>query len=218
MSKIFFEDLELPGPDIYPGIGSGTHAEPTTKAAETVTIKSGVHADFDKIIERYRGTILIGVSDKREIRGVQIAKKTVTGSAEYIKRNTDPQIFPEIKVREIDNKKTISIKVAESTEKPAFFKSYAYKRVGDTNQRISSSEIRRLVKESGDKTYWDEQICEEARRERNLNIPIDTPVNEVLMRLNASILLFAKEPQNFFLQAEVRCVRFEGNEPSQTIY
>ena len=30
--------------------------------------------------------------------------------------------------------------------------------VGDTNQRISSSEIRRLAKESGGKIYWDEQI------------------------------------------------------------
>ncbi|GAI52595.1 unnamed protein product, partial [marine sediment metagenome] len=98
---------------------------------------------------------------------------------------------------------------------------------------------RRLAKESGGKTYWGEQICEgaslkdineekirwfskEARDERNLNIPIDTPVDEVLMRLNASrngkptnasILLFGEKPQNFFLQAEVRCVRFEGNEP-----
>jgi len=70
-----------------------------------------------------------------------------------------------------------------------------------------------------EKLRW---FLKEAKRERNLNIPIDTPVNEVLMRLNASrngkltnasILLFGKEPQNFFLQAEVRCVRFEGNEP-----
>jgi len=29
MSKVFFEDLELPEPDIYLGVGSGTHAEQT---------------------------------------------------------------------------------------------------------------------------------------------------------------------------------------------
>jgi UDP-N-acetylglucosamine 2-epimerase (non-hydrolysing) len=29
MSKVFFEDLDLPEPDIYLGIGSGTHAEQT---------------------------------------------------------------------------------------------------------------------------------------------------------------------------------------------
>ncbi|MBT9139320.1 MAG: UDP-2,3-diacetamido-2,3-dideoxy-D-glucuronate 2-epimerase [Syntrophomonadaceae bacterium] len=31
MSKVFFEDLELSEPDIYLGVGSGTHAEQTGK-------------------------------------------------------------------------------------------------------------------------------------------------------------------------------------------
>jgi len=211
----------------------------TVEFKESLQLKDEIGESISSFSNSKGGTILIGISDKREIKGIQIGRKTVTDLAEYIKRNTDPQIFPEIKVCRIDNRKIISIKVTESNEKPVFFKSYAYKRVGDTNQRISSSEIRRLAKESRGKTYWDEQICEEAtledineeevrwflkeaRRERNLNIPIDTSVNEVLMRLNASIngrptnasiLLFAKEPQNFFLQAEVRCVRFKGNEP-----
>jgi len=211
----------------------------TVEFKESLQLKDEIGESISSFSNSKGGTILIGISDKREIRGVQIGRKTVTDLAEYIKRNTDPQIFPEIKVCEADNRKIISIRVKESSEKPVFFKSYAYKRVGDTNQRISSSEIRRLAKESGGKTYWGEQICEgaslkdineekirwflkEARDERNLNIPIDTPVDEVLMRLNASrngkptnasILLFGEKPQNFFLQAEVRCVRFEGNEP-----
>jgi len=132
---------------------------------ESLQLKDEIGESISSFSNSKGGTILIGVSDKREIRGVQVGRKTVTDLAEYLKRNTDPQIFPEIKVCEIDNKKTISIKVAESTERPVFFKSYAYKRVGDTNQRVSSSEIRRLAKESGVKTYWDEQICEEATLE-----------------------------------------------------
>ncbi|MCX6135041.1 MAG: UDP-N-acetylglucosamine 2-epimerase (non-hydrolyzing) [Ignavibacteriales bacterium] len=31
MSKVFFDDLELPHPDFYLGVGSGTHAEQTSK-------------------------------------------------------------------------------------------------------------------------------------------------------------------------------------------
>ena len=31
MSKVLFEDLELPQPDIYLGVGSGTHAQQTAR-------------------------------------------------------------------------------------------------------------------------------------------------------------------------------------------
>jgi len=31
MSKVFFEELELPQPDIYLGVGSGSHAEQTAR-------------------------------------------------------------------------------------------------------------------------------------------------------------------------------------------
>ena len=31
MSKVFFEDLELPQPDIYLGVGSGSHAQQTAR-------------------------------------------------------------------------------------------------------------------------------------------------------------------------------------------
>jgi len=178
------------------------------------------------------GIILIGVSDKREIKGVQIGKKTVMDLAEYIKRNTDPHIFPEIKSSKTDNKSVIAIQVGPADEKPVFFKNYAYKRVGNTNQRISSSEIRRLAKETTKKVYWDEQICEEAaledideervewflkegKKQGRVNIPIDTPAREVLMRLkllknikptNSAILLFGKNVEQFFMQSEIKCI------------
>ena len=210
---------------------------------ESLQLKDEIGETISSFSNSKGGIVLVGISDKREIRGVQVGRKTVTDLAEYVKRNTDPQIFPEIKVCEIDNKKTISIKVTESTEKPVFFKSYTYKRVGDTNQIISSSEIRKLAKESGDKTYWDEQVCEEAgledidkekvrlflkkgKFERRLDIIPTISIRETLERLNlmknskltnATVLLFGKNPQKFFLQAEVRCARFKGSEPLEFI-
>ena len=103
---------------------------------------------------------------------------------------------------------------------------------------ISSSELRKLAKESGERVYWDEQICEDAslddiseekirqflrkaKYERRLEIDPDILVKEALERLslikgekltNAALLLFGKSPQRYFLQTEVRCARFKGTE------
>ncbi|MBI5463908.1 MAG: UDP-N-acetylglucosamine 2-epimerase (non-hydrolyzing) [Ignavibacteriales bacterium] len=53
MSKIFFEDLELPKPDFYLGVGSGSHSEQTAK----------VMIEFDHVVERERPDIVIVVGD-----------------------------------------------------------------------------------------------------------------------------------------------------------
>ena len=53
MSKIFFEDLELPQPSEYLGIGSGTHAEQTAK----------VMIEFEKIIDKVKPDLVIVVGD-----------------------------------------------------------------------------------------------------------------------------------------------------------
>jgi len=205
---------------------------------ETLQLKDEIGETISAFSNLKGGIILVGISDKAEIRGIQTGKKTLTDLAEYIKKNTDPQIYPEVSASKIENRTIISIKIKESDEKPVFFKSHAYKRVGNTNQRISSSEIRKLAKESKGKVYWDEQICEEtslkdideekvrwflkkAKSERNLNIDPTVSVKEALTRLKlikvgkltrAAILLFGKEPQRFFTQAEIRCARFRGTE------
>ena len=185
-----------------------------------------------------KGLILVGVSDSGEIKGVQIGKKTVEGLANYIKQHTDNPIYPKIKAETADGKNIIVIDVDEHNEKPVFFRGKAYGKVGKSVHKLSASEIRKLAKKST-KSYWDEQICEEAslqdinkekvrwflrkaKAERRFDVEPETPVKEALERLelmkkgrltNAGILLFGKEPQKFFLQAETRCARFKGTEP-----
>ncbi len=87
------------------------------------------------------GVILPGVTDGGAIKGLDVGRKTTTDLAEYIKKNTDPNIFPEIKVHDVESKKIISVAVKESHDKPVFYRSRTYKRVGDTTQAINSSEI-----------------------------------------------------------------------------
>ncbi|MGB7533280.1 MAG: RNA-binding domain-containing protein [Halobacteriota archaeon] len=189
----------------------------------------------DLAISLENSTVPVGVSNDGKVIGVDIGRNTVEGLANYIKRNTDPAIFPSVKILEIEGKRIIAIEVKESAEKPVFFKNHAYKRVGKTNQRISSSELRKLAKESGERVYWDEQICKGASLEnidwefiKNFFIQgyekfskkriIGTP-EELLEALscikegkptNAGILLFGGNPHDFFRNSYIALARYKG--------
>jgi UDP-N-acetylglucosamine 2-epimerase (non-hydrolysing) len=53
MSKVFFEDLELPEPDVYLGVGSGSHAQQTAK----------IMVEFEKVAEKEKPELVIVVGD-----------------------------------------------------------------------------------------------------------------------------------------------------------
>jgi len=74
----------------------------TVEFKESLQLKDEIGKSISSFSNSKEGVILIGISDKREIRGVQIGRKTVTDLAEYTKRNTDPQIFPKMKVCKIE--------------------------------------------------------------------------------------------------------------------
>jgi ATP-dependent DNA helicase RecG len=108
---------------------------------------------------------------------------------------------------------------------------------------MSVTRIRELAKQERVSLHWDEKVCEratfsdldeekvrwflrQARRERNLDIDPDIPIQEALERLeltrnglvtNAAVLLFGKRPQRFFITSEIRCGRFKGAEPLEFI-
>lgn len=53
MSKVFFEDLQLPQPDFYLGVGSGSHAQQTAK----------IMIEFEKVLEQVKPDLVIVVGD-----------------------------------------------------------------------------------------------------------------------------------------------------------
>lgn len=53
MSKVFFDDLELPAPDIHLGVGSGSHAQQTAR----------VMTAFEPVLEEQRPDVTIVVGD-----------------------------------------------------------------------------------------------------------------------------------------------------------
>jgi len=215
----------------------------TLEFKESLALKDEIGEGVSALSNTSGGMILVGVNDRSEIVGVQTGKKTLEDLANYIKTNTDNHVFPKIALVSLEDKEIIIIEVKESTEKPVFFKGKAYIRVGKSRHQLSASEIRTLAKESGKRVYWDELVSEnatladideekvkwflrKAKFERNFEIEPEMHIREALERLelmkggklkNAAILLFAKNPQRFFLQAEMRCARFKGTEPIEFI-
>ena len=53
MSKVFFDDLGMPQPDIYLGIGSGSHATQTAK----------VMVEFEKVCNEHKPSMVVVVGD-----------------------------------------------------------------------------------------------------------------------------------------------------------
>jgi UDP-N-acetylglucosamine 2-epimerase (non-hydrolysing) len=53
MSKVFFEDLELPNPNVYLGVGSGSHAQQTAK----------IMVEFEKVVDEQKPDQVIVVGD-----------------------------------------------------------------------------------------------------------------------------------------------------------
>ena len=53
MSKVFFDDLGMPEPDIYLGIGSGSHATQTAK----------VMVEFEKVCKKHKPSMVVVVGD-----------------------------------------------------------------------------------------------------------------------------------------------------------
>jgi len=216
--------------------------------SETVEFKPSL-SQMDKITESISafsntkgGTVVIGVSDKGEVLGVDIGKNTIESLANQIKQNTDPMAYPSIRVDEIDKKQVVIIEVVEGKQKPVLAFGRAYRRVGKSNQKLGFEGIRALALETS-KVYWDERFCEaaslddidekkvrwflkRAKYERRLDLNPEAGLREALEKLellregkliNAAILLFGKNPQRFVIQSETRCARFKGTKPLEFI-
>lgn len=105
---------------------------------ETLEFKSSL-SDFDTILATIfafsntkGGRILIGVDDDGKVVGVDIGKGTLEEIANRILQNTNPKIYPEIKVEKVKDKNIIEIRISERSDKPVFVKGIAYKRVVGT--------------------------------------------------------------------------------------
>ena len=183
------------------------------------------------------GTILIGVSDKAEIRGITIGKETLRNWSNRIAQATEPRVALEIESVDIEGKSVLLIRIAESSLRPVSVKGVCYKRVGNSNRVMSPQEIAQMHLNATGQS-WDQLLVTRAgiddidekkvewyltRREtiRNVAKPQDMSMAAFLKNINgisddgppthAGLLFFSKHPlRRFFHNAQLRVVRFKG--------
>ncbi|RLE45520.1 transcriptional regulator [Candidatus Woesearchaeota archaeon] len=172
------------------------------------------------------GRIFIGVTDKNEVKGVEITNE-LKSQIYDLARNCDPSI--PINLNSYDD--VLIVDVKEGDNKPYSCKDGFFMRFGANTQKMKRDEIIKLSIKSG-KIRFDEQICEPfdwkdfdddkfntflklskisntiGKKEllKNLKILTDKGMT------NAGVLFFAKEPYKYISNSKLRCVRFKGDE------
>jgi len=185
------------------------------------------------------GVILVGIDDNGKVIGVEIGKGTIEELTNRILTNTEPKIYPEIVTMTVDDKEIIMVNIEKFPYDVVFAFGKPFKRVGKSTVRMSKDEYKKRIIELHKKDlYFDGLLLEEAtideisenklkafiknaKEIRNIDISLSEEVADILRKLkllkndsltNASILLFGKNPQFYFPQASVKCIRFKGND------
>lgn len=180
------------------------------------------------------GTILIGVSDKGKIKGIQLGKETLRNWVNQISQSTDPRIISEANQIEIEKKTVVFILIKEFPIKPVSSKGRCFRRVGNSNRLMTAGEIAEMHLHSVEMS-WDKFPARDATA-RDLSIDKlkkfikranetgrrkvqknEEPL-QVLKKMElikdgkptwATILLFGKETNRFVSQAAIHCGRFK---------
>lgn len=177
------------------------------------------------------GKLFIGINDEGKVKGVKSSKELLENLPNKIRNKLS--ITPDISLQEKEGKEIIEISI-----KPAsFLVSYEgklYIRSGSTTQQLTGQElINFLLEKSGQS--WDEIIESRASledisqetikefvqlaKDKIPSIEKETNWINILEKLKlidegkikrATVLLFGKNPQNFYLQALTRIGRFKN--------
>ncbi|MFA5414016.1 MAG: ATP-binding protein [Methanoregula sp.] len=192
-------------------------------------------------LNHHGGVISFGRTNTGAIVGIDPTDHSLRKLSQQITSRIKPEISPDIRVIEELGKHLIIVTVPEGISKPYYLDGIAYMRTGTENRVMPPDEIKRIIL-SEHAVPWDSQPCRGAtlddidapsvrtfllmaQKERRFDADPSTPIKTALEKLDvlsgglpthAAILFFGKDPQRFFIQSEVRCARFKGEEVSST--
>ena len=90
------------------------------------------------------GCVLVGVSNKGKIVGVDTNEESVQQWVNEIKSKTEPAILVDTERYEIEGKAVVMLSVPEYPVKPIALQGRFYKRIGNSNHLLSATEIANL--------------------------------------------------------------------------
>lgn len=179
------------------------------------------------------GIIAIGVTDLGRPIGVTLGKESLNEWANEIASKTEPTIIPDFAVEQIEGKTIVAIQITEYPIKPISTSGRCFRRVGNSNRRLTPKEIAELhLTTTG--SSWDalpapgktvdDIDLEKVGKYMRLSTAIgrrkfsaDMNPIDILKKLElvvddkptwASLLLFGKNPQSPLVQSTVHCGRF----------
>ena len=177
------------------------------------------------------GKIFLGISDKKEIKGIEITNK-LKSQIQDIANNCDPSV--KIEFEELEN--VLIINVFEGKNKPYKCSEGFYLRQGPNSQKLARDEILLFGANVG-KIKFDEQINENFKFPEDFeeikfndflkksNISQVNDIKNILVNLsvaiqvckniklnNAGILFFGKNISRFIRQNFITCVLYKGKE------
>ncbi|MCK5130546.1 MAG: putative DNA binding domain-containing protein [Candidatus Sabulitectum sp.] len=209
--------------------------------SENTEYKQLWRSDFLKVISAFANTqggiLHTGLDDGGKPVGVQNTKKMLEDIPNTIRNKLG--IVPSIKLRKEEGKEVIDIAVKKSSV-PISFNGKFYVRSGSTVQELKGNDLAELLLKAMNYS-WDEQVEEDATldelctdtmdefkrlaQERLPSIVKESNYTTILQKLRllkdgkltkAAILLFAKDPQKYCLQAVVKIGKFQSPSIIQT--
>ena len=176
----------------------------------TVEFKSSFDNDVIESLVAFSnvegGSVYVGIADDGKVKGISISKESIATWINEIRNKTAPAIIPNVETVEIDGKTIVIFKVPAYPIKPVSVKGRYYKRVKNTNQPLTITEVFNLHLQSLN-TSWDAypdamhtledislekvQNCIEIMLEKGMTI-IDSPLT-FLLKFN---LLREDKPTN----------------------
>jgi len=153
------------------------------------------------------GAVYVGMNDKGEVKGVEIASESIQQWINEIKSKTEPALIPYVDFVKIANKEIVILSTHEQPIKPISLQGRCYKRINNSNHLLNVSEVSDLYMQTMQYS-WDaypysgadinsidlqkvEQFIAKVNIIKRFSLPLN-PVN-ALIKLN---LLQKKTPSN----------------------